>query len=753
MAKGTTIRMWRRSLLVLIILVAALVGVGGTKLVLLQLVQGKNLQQMAIEQQRKDIVVSAKRGSIYDRNMKPLAQSATVWTVVLEPVYIDSEEKSQLIASELSKILELDYEEVFKKTKENSSSVILKKKIENDVKDKILNFQKEKHIRNGIRVVEDHKRYYPYGCLASVVLGFTGTDNQGLWGLESYYDRELSGQDGRLVTARNASGTDMPFEHEQMISPKNGYSLVTSIDETVQHAMEKYLEEGRINSKSVNGATAIMMDVNNGEILGMAVKKDYDPNKPFELEDQDFLKALEALPENEKTKAKHAMLNYQWRNKAVTDSYCPGSTFKILTASMALEEGVVDENSKFHCTGGLIPFPGVKKIRCHKRTGHGSQTFPEAICHSCNPAFMKIGQDLGIERFCKYFRNFGLREKTGIDLPGETNGIFFQNMRPIDLIVSSFGQNFTITPIQMIVAVASCVNGGKLVQPHVVKQILDEGGNIIKTTDKLIKRQVISADTSRKMCELLQKNVAEGSGKNGNVPGFRIGGKTGTSEKKPDNKGPSVLEKYNIRNFSGGKDYVASFVAFAPSEGKESKYVLLVLYDTPRGNSYYGSQVAAPIAGKIFYDALMHLGVRKKYNEKELINLEKNVPFLVGSTVDKAKADIYKNELQAIIKGNGDYVVSQIPEAGEKIPKNAKVVIYTDEMSTQRKVKVPKFSGLSLADANKLAFNSDLNMNILGVTDSSNGEIVSSNQSIPVGEMVSAGTIITVRFVQKDTVE
>ena len=365
---------------------------------------------------------------------------------------------------------------------------------------------------------------------------------------------------------------------------------------------------------------------------------------------------------------------------------------------------------------------------------------------------MKIGEALGKEKFCKYFRNFCLTQKTGIDLPGEAVGTFFPNMQPLDLFVSSFGQNFTITPIQMITAVSSAVNGGKLVQPHIVKQITDKDGNIIKTTNQVLKRQVISANTSKKVCEFLKKNVAEGSGKNGGVPGFRIGGKTGTSEKKSDGKEPSVLEKYKIINLSeGNKKYVASFVGFAPAE--DPKYAILVLYDTPTQGSYYGSQVAAPVVAKILNDVLPYLCVEKRYNEEEAKNLEKSVPFLVGSSIDKAKVEISKNELQAVVRGNGNSVVLQIPEIGEKVPKGATVVIYTDESSAQKRVKVPKFCGLTLSNANKLAFSSELNISIFGVTDSLSGEVMSSTQSIPEGEMVPEGTMVTVGFVQKDTVE
>ncbi|MDR3179070.1 MAG: PASTA domain-containing protein [Oscillospiraceae bacterium] len=739
MAKGTTVRMWRRSTFVLFMLIAVGFGTIVLRLLNLQIFQGKALRQMALDQQLKDTVISAQRGTIYDRNMKPVAQSATVFTVVLEPAYIKTDEKKKLIASGLSEILQLEEDEIIKKASKKSYYVIVKRKIESDVKEKIVNFQKEKKIKGGIRLIEDYKRYYPYGRFASNVIGFTGFDNQGLSGIENFYDKDLMGEFGRIVTARNAVGTDMPFEYEQMIPAKSGHNLVLTIDESIQHSMEKYLEEGRINNRVKNGAVAILMDAEEGDILGLA-SGGFDLNSPFEIVDLQAKTEIESTKEEDRSKLKGDFLQKQWRNKAVSDTYMPGSTFKIITASMALEEGVVSENSSFNCTGSVIPFEGARRIHCHNRRGHGVQDFQGIISHSCNPGFISLGHALGAENFYKYYKLFGFTQKTGIDLPGEAKGVFFNkdgSMAPMDLTVASFGQNFTITPMQLVTAVGAAVTG-KLVEPHVVKHITDENGNILKTKGKSIKRHVVSENTSKNICELLKNNVATGSGRNGSVPGYNIGGKTGTSE-KVGNSGP------------GGKDYIASFCSFFPTDFP--KYVLFIMYDTPKGDYYYGGLIAAPVAAKIMSEILPYLGINKRYTEEELEKLDTSTPSLIGLPIEKAKSELIQNQLKFSIKGDGETVVSQIPDAGSGIPKDGTVVIYTNKENSSKKIKVPNFVGLSALNANKLAFSFELNMRVSGVPTQSNEEVVASNQSISPGEFVDPGTVICVEFIQKDDID
>ena len=740
MPKGTTVRMWRRSLFILIFLVILGFGTVIGRLAKLQLVDGEELQKMAIDQQLADTKINAQRGTIYDCNMKPLAQSATVWTVVLEPAHINDEKDKELISSGLAEILEVDKQELIKKlSNKKSYYAIAKAKVENDVKDKIIKFKNDNKITKGIRLIEDYKRYYPYGEFAAAVLGFTGAESQGLGGIEAYYDKYLKGQAGRLVTARNAIGTDMPFDYEQLVPAKDGYSLVLSIDEVIQHFLEKNLEEGIINHKVKNRATAIIMDVNTGEIKGMAVKGDFDPNKPFEIADENVLKEIEALPEAERKAAKRKAMEEQWRNKAVSDTYYPGSVFKMFTSAMGFEENVLTEESRFVCTGGMKPFPGARYIKCHKRAGHGSQNFVEALCHSCNPAFMMIGQKVGAEKFYHYYSAFGFSEKTGIDLPGEASDIFFSadgSMAPMDLAVASFGQNFSVTPMQMLTAMASIANGGKLVKPHVVSKIIDSEGNIVKSIDTVVKRQAISKETSRRICNILQTNATIGSGKNGYVAGYRVAGKTGTSE-KIGKSGPD------------GMDYISSFGGFAPADNP--RFVMLVFFDTPKGANYYGSAVAAPVFAKVMEEVLPYEGIERVYTEEELAKLSISAPNVIDKSLSSAKNEIISLGLTPIVLGGGEKVISQIPSAYKQVPKGGTVVLYTDTNSENDKTTVPNLIGLTMSAANKLVTDSNLNINIKGA-GLTGGEVVSSSQSIEPGTQVAKGTVITVEFIQKDQI-
>lgn len=740
MIKGTTIRMWKRSLVVLITLVivcfAGLVG----RLFKLQIIDGEGLQRMALEQQLTDTKINAQRGTIYDRNMKVLAQSATVWTVVLEPAYLNTEEKRELVCSGLHDILGVEKDKLLELAKKRSFYTIIKKRIESDVKDKIIEFKTNNKISSGIRLIEDYKRYYPFGSFASAVLGFTGADSQGLSGIEAYYDKTLKGEQGRVITAKNARGTDMPFNYEQMIPAQNGCHLKLCIDEVVQHFVEKNLEEGVINNKVINRAAAIAMDVKTGEIISMAVKGDFDPNNPFEIIDKTELDRINSLPEEEKTKAKSEALQKQWRNKAVSDTYYPGSVFKMFTASMGFELNVVSENTPFNCSGGVKPYEGAQYIRCHKRSGHGPQTFFEALCHSCNPAFIMTGQKIGTKNFFEYYKAFGFHEKTNIDLPGESSDLFFNadgSMTLMDLAVASMGQNFGITPIQMITGVSSIANGGKLMQPHIVKEILDSNGNIVKSIEPVVKRMTISENTSKRIIAMLHENATTGSAKNAYVPGYRVAGKTGTSEKI----GLST---------PGQKDYISSFCGFAPAD--DPKIALLVFFDTPRGDFYYGSAVAAPVFAKAMQDILPYMGIERKYTEEELKKLDTETPNMIDKNIGEAKNIALTASLKPLIIGSGEKVISQIPHPSAHIPKEGTVVLYTDEESKENTVKVPKLTGMSVSEVNKAVSDVRLNLKLSGNNLTGN-EVVSASQSVAEGEEVPLGTIITVNFIHKDATD
>lgn len=742
MAKGTTVKMWRRTLIVLIVMVALGFGLIVVSLIRLQLVDGAELQKAAVDQQLRDTTISAQRGTIYDRNMKPLAQSATVWKVVLAPAYIDKDDETlrRKLSTGLADILGLDAEDIYKRTEGTSYYDVLKTKVETDVKDRLVQFIEENDLGNTIQLQEDYKRYYPFGSFASTILGFTGTDGQGLAGLEAYYDEYLSGTAGRLVTAKNAVGTDMPFQYEQKVEAQDGYNLVLTIDEVVQHYLEQALEEGVENNKVENRATGIVMNVKTGEIVAMAVKGDYDPNNPFVIADEEERARIAELPEEEQQEATSAALQAQWRNKAVSDTYYPGSVFKMVTLSMALEENVATEETTFTCTGSYVPVQGERAINCHNTSGHGTQTLVQGTMNSCNPFFIYLGQLLGTETFFDYFEAFGFTQKTGIDLPGEasTKGLYHdRDMSLMDLAVESFGQNFSITPIQMITACAAIANGGYLVQPHVVSQIVDNDGNIIKTADTTVKRQVISEETSKRVSKILQENATSGTAKNGYVAGYRIAGKTGTSEKVgADGK------------VGSDNKYIASYCGFAPAD--DPQYAVLVFFDEPTGDSYYGGAVAGPVFAKIMEEILPYLNVETKYTEDEAGSVGVSAPNVIGKTVSEATNELTNSGLKILVKGSGDTVIAQTPDPGSSVPSGGTVVVYTDEASMNQTVTVPNFTNRSLSDVNYLAAQTGLNIKVTGAYNSS--AATARTQDYAAGEQIKPGTVITVNFVEEDTV-
>jgi len=737
MAKGTTIRMWRRTIFVLLVLI--IIGFGAIifSLVRLQLVQGEELHTRAVDNQMQDTSISAQRGTIYDCNMKPLAKSAMVWMVVLEPAYIQDKNRDK-IATGLSEILGMDKADILKRSTKKTYYDVLKRKVETEVKDQIIKFKSDNNIGSGIRLIEDYKRYYPYGSFAASVLGFTGTDSQGLAGVEAQYDSYLTGVPGKLVTAKNAIGTDMPFQYEQKVEAQNGSSLVLTIDEVVQHFLEKNLAEGVVTNKVGNRATAIVMNVKTGAIVGMAVKGDFDPNNPFAVADPTEAAQINSMQDGDaKTAALKTAREKQWRNKAVSDTYYPGSVFKMVTGSAAMEEGLVSENTNFNCPWYLTI--GGSKLHDWKSGGFGHLTFAQGICNSSNVVFMQVGQLLGPDRFFKYFSAFGLTNKTNIDLPGESRSIYYTaaQLNPVELATESFGQNFSITPIQMITAVAAVANGGYLVQPHVVSQIIDDGGNIVKSADIAPKRQVISSDTSKRMDAILQQNATTGTAKNGYLPGYRVGGKTGTSQ------------KIDVFNKTGIMQYIASYCGFAPAD--DPQYAMLVFFDEPHGSSYYGAAVAGPVFAKTMEEILPYLGVERKYTDAELAKLDMKAPDVVGKTIAEAKAALGKMKLVPKVYGSGAKVISQVPEPGKSIPQNGTVVLFTDDSNVSKTVTVPKLVGLSLSTANKEAANAGINISITGAALTSSSPI-SNSQSIAEGTKVAPGTVVTVGFIEPNEV-
>lgn len=766
---GANQKLRRRTVWLLIIVLAVGFGAVITRLAYLQLVQGEELQRRAIEQQLADTPISAKRGTIYDTKGKILAQSASVWQVVMAPAYFDDgaegDEQRSFVASRLASILDLDEAELLEDTKQNTYYVSVKRKVESEQKEQIIELQKElaeKYQKSGIiSLLDDYKRYYPYSDLASSVIGFTGSEDQGLWGVEYQYNDYLSGTPGRIISAQNGIQTEMPFDYNQNIGAIDGSSVVLTIDETVQSIVEKYMKQGIIDNQVHERGVCIVMNVNNGEIVAMASVNGFDLNDPFTIlpdqkkeieaidldylikhdyfeEDEDPYKLSEEkkkeLIEQAQNEAESAALARNWRNKAISDTYYPGSVFKMVTLSMALQEGVVNKDSRFGCSGAFQLYEDT--IHCHNTAGHGTQTYQECLWNSCNPGFIQIGQLVGKTKFWEYYQAFGFSDKTGIDLPGESEDQFFVhdgvegNMLDTDLAVASFGQNFSITPIQMITAASAVANGGKIVQPHVVKQILDNEGNVVKNASTETKRQVISESVSEEMRGIMEENCISGSGKNGYVAGYRVGGKTGTSEKLID------------VNDDGADDYIASFCGFAPANNPQ--YAALVFFDAPLGGNYYGSAVAAPVFASIMSEVLPYLEVAAQYTDEEASNIDTAAGAYSGMSVDDAVAAAERDGFTVTVKGEGSTVVSQNPSTGASMPTGGTIVLYTDQSGTDEKVTVPNLVGFSVSEVNGIASSYGLNVSVTGMVSSSDS--TSTTQSVPEGTEVAPGTVITVTF-------
>lgn len=735
-----------RIVVIMIIMVLSLSIVSGASLVNIMIINGEKYQSEASEQQLYDSLVTAPRGDIYDCNMQVLATSSTAWTVYVTPNGIrkitDEAKREQIrttIAKGLSEILEVEYDKVYEATDKNSYYVIIKKKIDKALADKVRQFitdNEKLNITKYIGLDETTKRYYPNDSLASVVLGFVGSDEQGLAGIESYYDNELTGIAGRIVAAKNAAGTDMPFTYEKVEEATKGSSLVLTLDSYIQYTAEKYLEIAIEQNKIAERGAAVVMNVKTGAIMAMAVKGDFNPNDPFVLSAEDQEKVDAEKDEEKKSELKSELLNRQWRNKAVSDSYEPGSVFKLITASVAIEENHVSQKSTFFCNGRTTV--AGQGYGCWKHGGHGSQDLKAAIANSCNPAFISIGQMVGISTFSKYFKAFGFAEKTGIDLPGESRSTFHaeENMGPVELASSSFGQTFNVTPVQLLAAVSAVVNGGYLVQPHLVEKKLDEKGKVTETTSTSYKRQVISQTTSSEMRELMEY-VSKNGAKNSLVAGYRIGAKTGTSQKvaKIQATGDKFL-------------YIGSCVTVAPIDNPE--FAVFVMLDEPKGSDYYGGVISAPTNSKIMADILPYLGYEPSYSEEELKNLAIEVPDTVGKEISEAKGKLTTKKLEYKVVGSGETVLRQLPEAGSKVMNGGVVILYTDE-TDKTTVAVPDFTGLTATEVNTTAASAGLNIEFSGNTTTSG--LKAYNQSIKSGTKVEAGTIVTVYFRDETAVD
>lgn len=726
-------------------------------------------QALANENQFGSTIVKANRGSIYDTNGKILAQSATVYLIVVDPSIIyeqrqkekknDSEndadgvsESERMIAAAAAILSEelggdVTYDYVVKKINDNANGnnswTCIAKSVEKPVKDKILSRSSEEELGGLIFTNLDTKRYYPQSELAAAVIGFTNYDGDGVYGIESYYNNYLKGVDGKIISARDGFGNEMPYKNDKMYEAQDGNSLYLTLDMTLQYYVEKYLEQQVEAHKPEYRACAIMMNVNTGAVLAMASVPGYDLNDRNSIYSADDAALLAGITDEEEYNAEYAALReQQWKNKAITELYYPGSVFKVVTGSSALEEKVINMNSTFNC--GMVMQVADIPFGCWSTYSHGTQDFTTAMTNSCNPAFIQIGQLLGKDKFYDYFKAYGLTEPTGIDLPGEAGSLYVDTREkgPVELASCSFGQSNKITPIQMVTAYAAVVNGGYLVTPYVVSKIVDPNGNVVKTTEPSIKRQVISEETSAQMRQVLESVVNRKDGSNAYIKGYDIGGKSGTSQKQD-----LILQ-------TGNEDlYVASYCAFAPADNPE--IILLVMIDQPTARDqngalmYYGSVVAVPAVSNVLKEALPYLGYYPEYTEEELEALGITLPSVEGQDTEIAKETLESLNLQVTAVGGGSKVVAQVPTRGSSIPRNGKVILYTEENYETQYVTVPNIVGYGLSDVNAILTNADLNFKVGDGAANQSGAVAYS-QNYAEGCVVPAGTIIEVTFVTKD---
>lgn len=794
-----------RTMLIMLLLGVASFTVLFWKLYDLQINRHDELKAEAVGQQTDSMVISASRGTIYDKNGEIMAISYSTETVFVDPKAIESwvEKQEQAIeeaaeaaaengksytppeildqayiARGLSRILDVEEETILEQLgRTNRQNEVIKKKVDQDVADEVRRFINGEIDDEGnqltmvnedgntvlisnpsrrptslqdIHLTPDTKRLYPFGSLAGNVIGFVNASNVGAYGLEASYDDVLNGSNGLTVTPTNVNGTPLLFSGgEQMFDAENGSSLVLTLDTNVQYALEKGLESMLDKYDAANGGTGIVMDVNTGGIVAMASYPNYDPGDFSTIYTEGLQAELDAalaeIQQNRGTYETEEKYNKalsdaranaqykQWRNKCYQDTYEPGSTFKPITLATALEEGVVNMNTTFTCTGSIHVEGWGKAINCSKRAGHGTQTLKVATGNSCNPAFVTMGLKIGTEAYYRYLKSFGLMETTGIDLPAEAEGIFANedsfNSNVVSLAAYSFGQTFNVTPLELIRAQAATINGGYLYTPYLVEQVLDDEGNILSQHETTAVRQVISEETSAKVRECLEWVVSDGGGRNGQVTGYRIGGKTGTADK------------------TGTKDVVVSFMCFAPAD--DPQYIMLLTMDTPSrttGTAVFGGTMVAPVASQIMSEILPLLGVEPDYTAEELVGADTTVPNVVGQTREAAEDRLADLGFTFRTVGDGDTVTDQTPAGGAIVPGNASIILYLGQEKPDTPCTVPNVVGKSASEANKAITNAGLIMKVTGTTTASSGNVYAITQSLPAGTEVAAGTVVTVQF-------
>ena len=696
----------------------------------LQITRHEELQGKAVNQQTRRTVVTANRGPIYDAGGNILAISSSAETIILSPLEIDNAVNDtedpvswtkESLAAGLAEILGKDASAIRKRMDNVKSQYeVIQLRADEDTAAKVRSYVDENKIA-GVHLVADTKRYYPYGSLAAQVIGFVGDENTGLYGLEAYYEKELEGQSGLVISSKDQAENDMLYTYEQYFAAKNGSDLTLTLDTTIQYYLEKGIESMVDKFSAANGASGIVMDAKTGGILAMASYPNYDLNDFLTVSDQTLQERIER---GESTVADMQLL--QWRNKALNDTYEPGSTFKILTLSAALEEGVVDKTTTVNC-GGSVNISGYT-IHCSNKNGHGLQTLVQSVGNSCNPAFINYGLRIGSEKFYEYMRSFGLMNTTGIDLGGEAVGVFAadSSFTQLDLACYAFGQNFTVTPLALIAAQAACVNGGYLHTPYLVERITDSDGNVTYRHDDTPVRQVISEQTSATVRECLEYVVASGTGKNGQVAGYRIGGKTGTADKGQTG------------------DVVVSFLCFAPAD--DPQVIMLITMDTPSratGTYVSGGNMVAPTASTVMAEILPYLGVEPSYSAEELLGMDTTVPNVIGMSVEEAKAKLKDRALSYKIVGDGETITDQTPAGGAIIPGKSSVILYVGEEKSTDKCVVPHLIGKTPSEANTTATAAGLLIRFSGTTGSESSSVRVLSQSIDEGTEVEAGTVIT----------
>ena len=699
----------------------------------LQITRHEELQGKAVNQQTRRTVVTANRGTIYDAGGNILAISSSAETIILSPLEIDNAVNDtedpvswtkESLAAGLAEILGKDASAIRKRMDNVKSQYeVIQLRADEDTAAKVRSYVDENKIA-GVHLVADTKRYYPYGSLAAQVIGFVGDENTGLYGLEAYYEKELEGQSGLVISSKDQAENDMLYTYEQYFAAKNGSDLTLTLDTTIQYYLEKGIESMVDKFSAANGASGIVMDAKTGGVLAMASYPNYDLNDFLTVSDQTLQERIER---GESTVADMQLL--QWRNKALNDTYEPGSTFKILTLSAALEEGVVDKTTTVNCSGS-VNISGYT-IHCSNKNGHGLQTLVQSVGNSCNPAFINYGLRIGSEKFYEYMRSFGLMNTTGIDLGGEAVGVFAadSSFTQLDLACYAFGQNFTVTPLALIAAQAACINGGYLHTPYLVERITDSDGNVTYRHDDTPVRQVISEQTSATVRECLEYVVASGTGKNGQVAGYRIGGKTGTADKGQTG------------------DVVVSFLCFAPAD--DPQVIMLITMDTPSratGTYVSGGNMVAPTASTVMAEILPYLGVEPSYSAEELLGMDTTVPNVIGMSVEEAKAKLKDRALSYKIVGDGETITDQTPAGGAIIPGKSSVILYAGEEKSTGKCVVPHLIGKTPSEANTTATAAGLLIRFSGTTGSESSSVRVLSQSIDEGTEVEAGTVITVQL-------